>query len=204
MASVTTAAPKAPFWERQFAPQASAGQVLFDLVAGAVLPVVCLATDPAVFRNGASRSPYFPNHGLLAYSVIGVAVFALITWLLLQRGAGLLAGFLAVGALFAALLGLALLPLSLIGLLFYGVGIFGFAPFVTAFVFGRNAVRAGKAAAARQGAARACCALCLGLVAAVVVPLGLHRYLQFELDRAAVRAGSADEAEAERGIQTLR
>jgi hypothetical protein len=60
--------------------------------------------------------------------------------LIFRRASALLGDVLLAGGIFSFLLGLALLPFSLMGLLIL-IGIFGFTPFITSFVFFRNARR---------------------------------------------------------------
>jgi hypothetical protein len=95
-----------------------------------------------------------------------------------------------------------LLPLSLIGLLANGFGALGLSPFLTAFVFWRNGVRA-WARASRGRAGSALLAACGFLAAAAGPPLA-----QFAVDRELTRATelalSPDPAEAARGLARLR
>jgi hypothetical protein len=55
----------------------------------------------------------------------------------------MIAGALLAGAVFCMAIGLVLAPFSLLGLMF-GIGIFGFTPFVTAFVYFRNSIRVSR------------------------------------------------------------
>jgi hypothetical protein len=56
------------------------------------------------------------------------------------------AGVFVVGGLFASMLGVLMLPFSIAGLIFFGLGFLGLIPFVAAWVYFRNAIRAYRAA----------------------------------------------------------
>jgi hypothetical protein len=170
MSSVSITAPARPFWQRQFGPEPSRWQVAFDLAAGILLPLVCLAADPIVFRGDSFMPPLLGHRALLCYAAIGTSLLALALWLLCRRPAALLAGFLLAGALFALLLGVFLLPFSMIGLFANGLGALGLSPFLTAFVFWRNGLRA-WARAGRGTAGAALLAACGFLTAAAGPPL---------------------------------
>lgn len=156
-----------PFWKRQFAPEITGGQVAFDVAVGILLPLLCLALDPIVFRSVGVLEPYAAP----AYGTIGLAFLSLAIWLLFRRAAFVLAGALAAGAGFALLIGIVLLPYSVFGMLAF-IGVLGFSPFLTSFVYLRNAVRA--FARARSGAAgpRELAGV-LSAAAAFVILLGL-------------------------------
>ena len=103
--------------------------------------MICLYFDPIVFRPLFVESALLGGYFTAASVAIGLGFFSLSGWMLVRRPSALWAGLLAGGAAFAALLGLFLLPFSLLGLTMF-IGVLGFTPFVTAFVFWRNAVRA--------------------------------------------------------------
>ena len=135
------------FWKRQFDDTQTREQFRFDVAFGLVIPALCFAFDPIVFRGSAiTDDGFYQRFRLIAYAASAVEMATLACWLFLvrqfpawSRPAG---GVLAAGAFFSFALGLAILPLSLIGLLFAGVGALGFIPFVTALVYLRNARRA--------------------------------------------------------------
>ncbi len=199
-ASITATA--RPFLQRQFDPGPSWWQTAFDIAAGIVLPLVCLAADPVVFRASSFGSPLLGGYALLGYAAIGTGLLALAVWLLCGRPAPLLAGFLAAGALFALLLGVVLFPLSIIGLVAGGIGVLGLSPFLTAFVFWRNGVRAW--ARARRGTAGAALLAACGFLAAAAGPPLAQFAVDRELTRATELALSPDPAEAARGLARLR
>ena len=132
------------FWQRQFVARATRAQVYFDVVFGIVAPVTCLVFDPGVF-NGSLLGGQFVGIRVFSYAAMTLGIATLAIWLTgrvnINQWTGFLAGVLFVGTLFSLAVGIALLPLSLIGLLFL-IGALGFVPFLTAFVFLRNAVRA--------------------------------------------------------------
>ncbi|MBN1588832.1 MAG: hypothetical protein JW888_04900 [Pirellulales bacterium] len=113
-------------------------RTVFDLMAGVGMPILCLWYDPLLFHDD---NPI----RVLAYLLIGFQILALLSWsvydALTARPSGLFAGMLSVGCVLAAAIGITMLPLSLIGLVFL-IGLLGFTPFLTAYVFGRNARRA--------------------------------------------------------------
>jgi len=134
----------AKFWRRQFAPNITTPQIIFDVILGAIAPVLCFLFDPIAFR-GWMMAPLFPEYQTFAYLFSGVQIVILCTWLAARPANSisnqLIAGSLLCGALFCVITGLILAPYSLLGLMF-GVGVFGFTPFFTAFVYVRNSVRA--------------------------------------------------------------
>ena len=138
------------FWQRQFTAKTTLRQIIFDVVAGILLPILCLVFDPIVFRG----SGLLAECRALAYIAIGFGVLTLTLWLALgaqiKQWVSIIAGILLFGALFAFAIGVILLPLSLLELRVV-VGVFGFAPFFTSFVFLRNWFRAFRQADAQVG-----------------------------------------------------
>lgn len=132
------------FWQRQFAPQRTRFQTSFDIVFGIVVPILCLIFDPVVFRplGEPAELGHIQTFSLFA---IGFSILALTVWLLLpirfSWGNGFLAGCFFTSALLSFSLGVRLLPLSLLGLLFI-IGVAGFTPFLSAFVYFRNSLKA--------------------------------------------------------------
>jgi hypothetical protein len=114
---------------------------------GAIIPILLLIVDPVVFRNGGCFiGPVTPaDYATFAYFAIGLGILALIGWLfvgtLRQHYPALLAGTLLTGGLFAAGMGIVMLPVTFLGLVIC-VGALGFFPFLTAFVYLRNGLRA--------------------------------------------------------------
>jgi hypothetical protein len=148
-----------------------------------VLPVLCFAFDPVVFRgdyNLLGHQGVYHRLRLFAYSASALEIATLACWLFVirkfpawSRPAG---GVMAAGALFSFALGLAILPLSIAGLLFVGLGALGFIPFVTALVYLRNARRAlrlNRAGEPVRGGATA--AFAFGLAFALGMPAVAQR-----------------------------
>jgi len=149
-APATPTSDRLPFWKRQIAPEITIGQMVFDVVAGILVPLGCLLLDPIVFRPRG----LLQRHALFAYATIGLSFLSLAVWLSCRRPASLLAGALAAGAVFSFVLGVLLLPYSTMGLLAI-IGVLGFAPFLTSFVYWRNSLRAYALGPASRGAAGA-------------------------------------------------
>jgi hypothetical protein len=132
------------FWKRQFTGGPSRWQNRYDVAFGIVMPLLCLAMDPVVFRG----PPFFPilkHYSLLAYTVIACAMTALALWLSPRRrpgnGSRYFAGPLLAGGLFALTLHAVMLPLTVRAMV-VAIGVLGFTPFLTSFVYFRNAWRA--------------------------------------------------------------
>lgn len=167
------------FWRRQLTGEPTALQYTFDLLFGAILPIICLAADPIVFYAGPLREAMLADYALFAYVLTGVQILTLTTGFVMGGrlgGAGpWLAGTLATGAIFAGVLGVAILPLSMIGLLLV-IGILGFTPFLTSFVFLRNAVRAYAKTRPQMRPAAKHVLLTVGLLSALLPAVGVDRY----------------------------
>lgn len=131
------------FWKRQFGGRPTRRQEVHDLIFGIVLPLICLLLDPVVFRGG--PFPVLHHYRWLAYTFIAIEMAVLAYWLTMDVRSGigtlLLAGALAAGGLFALSLHAILLPLTLRGMIFL-IGFLGLTPFLTSFVYFRNAWRA--------------------------------------------------------------
>jgi hypothetical protein len=87
-------------------------RVTFDLLAGVVLPVLCIWYDPIVFvERGAGSLASFRTP---IYLLIVIEIIALLGWLvfdtLTRRPSGLFAGMLAPGCAAAAAIGVMILP----------------------------------------------------------------------------------------------
>ena len=194
------------FLWRQFQPEPTLSQVIFDVTVGMILPILCLVFDPIVFRNGIIGKPLLGDYRLFAYGLIAIEVCALGGWLAAGKRAGewcgVIGGAMLAGALFAACMGVLLLPLSVIGLV-YGIGILGFTPFVTAVIYWRNARRALGAAGAQMSRA----ALYLTFVAGLLVPFGApayaHRRINRMIERSLPEVAGGDEARAEAAERRL-
>lgn len=133
------------FLERQFLQSPTSGQHKFDWTFGVVLPVVCIAADPIVFRSTLGiDDPLLERYKVFAYVLSSVSIMAMAGWLLWGNRLGELRPFLGglffVAAAISTLVGLILFPFSLIGSIML-IGALGFTPLFSGFVFVRNAVR---------------------------------------------------------------
>jgi hypothetical protein len=168
--------PPQRFWQRQFGPVATPDQMAFDIAFGIIFPILSLAFDPIVFRGDFA---FLARHRIFAYVAIALGIATLTVWFLLKsrlsRWSGFFAGVFFSGEVLALLLGLALLPLSLPGLLVL-IGIFGFAPFMTSFVFYRNSTRARRLA--RESVSRPWRAgsFLLGILLVITIPIATQAF----------------------------
>lgn len=193
---------KLGFWKRQFAPIPTPAQDTFDSIFAIVLPILFLVLDPVVFKSPRFLGPaYLEDYQLLAYLFCSLEIGLFLTWrtfrLPLRRFSSAFAGAFFAGAIFSTVIGIVILPLSVVGLMLV-IGVFGFAPFVTAFVFLRNGVRAARininaaALLSRLSTAALGAALVIGMPSAV--------YAKVESDVSAlvetIISGNAPEAEA--------
>ena len=163
--------PAGKFWRRQFDDAPTRAQRKYDVTFGFVMPLVCFVLDPIVF----ARYGLYHEWQLYAYTVSAVEMVALCAWLATAGRAGrrpaALSGMLFAGALFSFTVGMSILPFSLFGLVVL-IGALGFVPFLTAFVYLRNAWRAaGALGRAGEGSpGRAAAALACGFVFALGTP----------------------------------
>lgn len=129
------------FWSRQFQIEPTESQRQFDWTYGVVVPLVCVAADPIVFRNNGLLSDYRP----FAYILSAVSIMAMAAWLLWGNRLGWLAaplgGLFVAGSFVSLIVGVILFPFSLIGLLIL-IGFLGFTPLFSGIVFLRNGFRA--------------------------------------------------------------
>jgi hypothetical protein len=134
------------FWARQRSGPGTAWQMAFDVAFGIVAPVLCVAFDPGVLRpDGWEFFGPLQDVRVFVYLVIGLGLAALSYFLVTRKSSWILAGGMYAAALFALFLGVVMLPMSALGLLLV-IGIFGFTPFVSAFVMWRNARRCRESA----------------------------------------------------------
>lgn len=140
---------KKGFWRRQFDRQATAAQKRFDWIFGVILPVICFAFDPVVFKGNAMGTAYLADYKPFAYILSFVSVMAMAAWLIwgakLKWLGAVLAGLFVVGGLISLGIGIVLFPVSVLGLIIL-VGVLGFTPLFSALVYLRNARRAYQSA----------------------------------------------------------
>jgi hypothetical protein len=129
------------FWRRQFQLESTPKQKIFDWAFGVVLPVICFAFDPIIFKGNGSFGGFAKP---FAYLLSFTSIMAMMAWLIwgekLKWLNGILSGLFAVGGIISLGIGIVMFPLSVIGLLFV-IGILGFTPLFTSLVFLRNASR---------------------------------------------------------------
>jgi hypothetical protein len=191
------------FWKRQFGLRLTPWQIAFDVMLGAVAPVICLIMDPGIFRWGGLPGMSRLTHlGLFAYLEIGICIAALCFYLMTRRASPFLAGILYAGSAFSLLVGIILLPLSIVGILFL-IGFLGFTPFFTSFVFLRNARRC-RATSRQSSFPSAILVLASAAVLTLMVPLGIHFEVVRSVDRAVAMLQTGTDQEAERAVHTLK
>lgn len=188
------------FWQRQFVSPATTKQVVFDVLIGIVLPILCVVADPIVFR-AVFGAPVLGSYRLFGYLTISMGIVTLAFWLVRRRASAFLGGMLLGYALFSFLLGIVLLPLSLIGLLLF-IGIFGLSPFLTGFSFLRNGVRVLRMGDATTVFARML-VIC-GLIASIAVPLAPQVAATQRLEESIARLKSGNPGETATALTTLR
>jgi hypothetical protein len=194
------------FWRRQFQTEATLWQLIFDATIGMILPVLCLIFDPVVFRGGIIGRPMFDDCQLFAYGLIGIEIVALGAWLLAGARAGewcgVLAGTMFSGTLFSVVIGFLLLPFSIVGLAF-GIGILGFTPFVTAFIYWRNAQRAHGLAGTKMARAALCLTVAFGAFVPLSAPAFAHWRIKHLIERSVSEVLHGDETLAAAAVGRL-
>ena len=193
---------KAGFWKRQFAPIPTPAQDTFDSLFAIVLPILFLVLDPVVFKSPRFLGPaYLEDYQLLAYLFCSLEIGLFLTWrtfrLPLRRFSSAFAGAFFAGAMFSTVIGIVILPLSLLGLMFV-LGVFGFTPFITAFVFLRNGVRAGRININGSALRSRLSTAALGAALVIGMPSAVHAKVEHDVSTmvATLISGSAPEAEA--------
>ena len=188
------------FWKRQFAPEATAHQIVFDVTAGILLPIGCLMLDPVFVRPPDGQWVLLAP---AAYVTSAVSFLHLVVWLIARRPASYLCGALGASALLSFLTGLVLFPYSMTGLAIL-IGVLGLTPFVTAFVFLRNVVRARGLGRARLGSRRHLAVAVAAFVVVLALPWTAYSTFVHEVGRAIEAALSSDPRVASRAQITLR
>jgi hypothetical protein len=192
---------KSHFWKRQFSPQTTQSQVIFDIVFGIVGPMLCFAFDPIVFRGGFGGGPLFADYKVYVYLFSGLQIMMLSFWLLARAGMQfrneLVGTGLVLGGTFCLIVGIILAPFSLMGLMF-GIGIFGFMPFLTGIVYLRNGVRSFQSPRKDPSSSTRGVIVNLGFVVVLGAPLSLglaiHRAVESSVDE--IVYGDAPQASA--------
>lgn len=194
----------AGFWKRQFQLPPTPLQNVFDVCFGIIAPILCVIFDPAVFRSdGLFGASVLYDFRLYAYAEIGIGIAALAYFLLTRRASALLAGILYAGALFSGLLGLFILPLTLLGLLIL-IGIFGPAPFFSAFVMERNASRCWRESSTRTVRFKALRTAALAALLALGLPLAAQLAIFDIAGRAMAALQTGSEPKYSGAVRTLK
>jgi len=139
--------PRSGFWGRQFDGSPTKAQIIFDVIFGIAMPVLCFVLDPGIIRERG----YVPfailqvsNYAPLVYGLSALSFATLGLWLSFGRRigswGGLISGVLLAGTTCSLLIGVAIFPLSVVGTLLV-IGLLGFTPLITGLVYARNAVR---------------------------------------------------------------
>lgn len=134
------------FWRRQFTGTATSKQTKFDWLFSVILPVICFAFDPIVFRSeGDLLYRFAPVAVPLSYT----AIMGTMLWLLIGKRLGRLntwlSGIFAICAVVSLAIGVVLFPFSAVGM-FIIIGFLGYTPLLMSFSLFRNAVRSYRAA----------------------------------------------------------
>jgi hypothetical protein len=198
--------PGSRFRLRQFAPQATRPQLVFDLIFGAVGPILCFVFDPIVFHSGFAGAPLFPAYQPIVYLFSGFEIVLLCFWLIMGPGSELwnamFGAALLCGGLFCLAIGCILLPFSVMGLML-GIGLFGFTPFLTAFVYLRNGSRALRAKTYESSTfTRLAGALC-GCLFVLAVPALLALEIRMTVSRSIDEIMRGDSEQASRAAHRI-
>jgi len=189
------------FWARQFAPNRTGVQDAFDVTFGLVLPILCFVADPVVFKSLSIFGPaLLEDYQLFAYVVSTIEMGFFLVWRTFPTKVNafspLFAGVFLIGAGFSLVIGVVMLPLTVWTLLII-IGLAGLTPFVSAFVYLRNGVRAMKAQANLPLASRITTATLSGMLvisSLVVASVYVENSISTSIDT--VIYGSTREAEA--------
>lgn len=191
------------FWKCQYALNATVPQIVFDIFFGAILPVVCLLMDPGIFRgNGLPGTSRLAHFGLFAYLEIALCIAALIFYLVTRRSSRFLAGMLYAGMLFSLAVGIMILPLTIVGV-FMLIGVLGLTPFLTGFVFQRNARRCWRRSS-RKSSPTAIFVAAFAAAMTMFAPLAIQFEAVKITDNAMLRLRTGTDEEASRAIHTLK
>lgn len=165
---------KPGFFKRQFDMNVTGRQDGFDITFGFVMPILCFILDPLFFKSWFIEYGWFGDFQLFAYSVAAIEIITLFLWMFPKQhpqGIGKVYGsIMLAGGVFSFVLGIILLPFTLVGILFI-IGFLGFIPFLTAFVFWRNGIRAIRHGGWDVNSDNIILGIVLGGVFALIAPL---------------------------------
>ena len=167
------------FMERQFGGLQTVTQRKWDWAFGVVLPTLCIAADPIVFRSSLDigGKAWLGDYQTGAYALGFASTMGMAAWLLWGDRLGLLrpvlAGLFFTSSVVGLVTGLLMLPISLVGLVLV-IGIFGFTPFLSSFIYLRNAVRAVRGTTKSMPTDYVWHAAVVAALYAVVIPIVLN------------------------------
>jgi len=189
------------FFDRQFNGSPTQPQIIFDVIVGVVMPIICLVFDPIVFRQGRYGSAIMAPYAALAYSAVALQGVGLIAWIATRACPTFFAGLLTVGFFIALGFAVPLVPISIMGLIVI-IGVLGFTPWFTAFTFLRNANRA--LVASRSKSENGWLASLAGFVLALAIPCCVQLYVNIAVEDAVLQVMSGKPTDVVEGTRTLR
>lgn len=197
------------YWHRQFEDDATGQQLAYDVIFGVVMPILCFVFDPVVFDGSGFADTIVPlsQLGFLIYLFSALSIITLVAWLLAARAlksyAGFFAGVLLTGALLSFLIGVLILPLTLMGLAFL-IGILGFTPFLTAFVYLRNGIRAKRIAESSVSRKALLGMMMAGALVVITIPVAAHVSVNRLVNQSMNELMQGDAQATERAVARLR
>ncbi len=197
------------FWRRQFTGNITTRQLVYDIMFGIVLPILCFIFDPIVFSGDGFINGLVPlaQFKLFVYLSASLSILTLAVWLLASRAlkssGGIIAGILLSGAICSFLIGILILPLSILGLVFV-IGALGFTPFFTAFVYLRNGIRAMKIAESHIDHPRLVNGLLSGAFLVIALPYATHVGVNRAVAQSINELTSGDVRLIESGVKRLK
>ena len=201
--------PKPSFWKRQTNETPTIPQKVFDVIVGAALPVALFIADPVLFK-GMGCAGYAVTYSPMVYFAVALGIISLLVWLFAPVHTGyapaVLAGVFYTGETLAIVIGLLLMPLSILGLT-VGLGVLGFLPFLVAYVYWRNAVRADRLAKSMEfSKGRLSSLKWAGALAVLIIPgliqLIASNSVRISMDRIRHQANPGDVATAISELKT--
>lgn len=195
--------PRMGFWERRIGSEVTKRQKIFDWTFGVVFPVICFFFDPIVFNDKWGDQALLGAAKPFAYLLSFSCIMATMAWLIwdekLRWLNALVAGLLVIGGIAALCVAVIITPFSLLGLVVL-IGALGLTPWLTSYVFLRNAVRAFRAAKPFVSKTVLIHSFLLAAVGAASVPYAIN----VEINRTVQRMANGDEAAIRREAKKLR
>jgi len=192
------------FRERQTDEEPEGRSKKFDWAFGVLIPLICVAADPIVFRSAQMGSPLLGAYRPFAYLLSFASILSMAAWLLwgekLKWIAAPMSGLFYVGGVISLLVGIVLIPFSIIGIMFYFVGLLGFTPLLAGIVYLRNAGQAYRTSLITLGDQAAWQAAFLAGLFSVVVPYVIN----VQLAQAVQEVATGDVNTIRRGAAKLK